>query len=48
MDTNSLNVRQNAGFVLIELAVVIIVLAILAVIALPKFIDIQQDAHIQM
>ncbi|WP_208764180.1 prepilin-type N-terminal cleavage/methylation domain-containing protein [Shewanella aestuarii] len=46
MDTNSLNVRQNAGFTLIELVVVIIVLAILAVIALPKFIDIQQDAHI--
>jgi len=38
---------QSAGFTLIELVVVIIVLAILAVVALPKFINVQQDAHLQ-
>ncbi|MGZ9897518.1 type II secretion system protein [Shewanella gaetbuli] len=39
-----INARQ--GFTLIELVVTIIILAILAVIALPKFINIQQDAHV--
>nr|WP_028771482.1 type II secretion system protein [Shewanella waksmanii] len=34
------------GFTLIELVVVIIVLAILAVVALPKFINIKQDAEV--
>ncbi|WP_394203107.1 type II secretion system protein [Shewanella waksmanii] len=37
---------QQTGFTLIELVVVIIVLAILAVIALPKFINIKQDAEV--
>ncbi|WP_299808211.1 prepilin-type N-terminal cleavage/methylation domain-containing protein [uncultured Shewanella sp.] len=36
----------SAGFTLIEIVVVIIVLAILAVIALPKFINLGQDAEI--
>ena len=35
---------QAKGFTLIELVVVIVILAILAVTALPKFIDIQDDA----
>ncbi|WP_434926937.1 prepilin-type N-terminal cleavage/methylation domain-containing protein [Shewanella sp. HL-SH8] len=38
--------QQQQGFTLIELVIVIIILAILAVIALPKFINLQQDAHV--
>ncbi|MDX1280142.1 type II secretion system protein [Shewanella colwelliana] len=37
--------KQN-GFTLIELVVTIIILAILATVALPKFINIQSDARI--
>ena len=35
----------NKGFTVIELVVVIVLLAILTVIALPKFIDLQDDAN---
>ena len=36
---------KNAGFTLIELVVVIIVLGVLAVIAAPKFINLKSDAN---
>jgi len=35
----------SKGFTLIELVVVIIILGILSVVALPKFMDLGQDAH---
>ncbi len=37
--------RNNGGFTLIELIVVIVILGILAVTAAPKFIDLQSDAR---
>ena len=38
--------RNNGGFTLIELIVVIVILGILAVTAAPKFIDLQSDARL--
>jgi MSHA pilin protein MshA len=38
--------RKSAGFTLIELVVVIVVLGILAATAIPKFVDIQTEARI--
>ena len=42
---NNKNTPKN-GFTLIELVVVIIILGIIAMIALPKFVDIGRDAKI--
>lgn len=38
--------HKNKGFTLIELVIVIIVLGILAAVAIPRFINIQQEARI--
>lgn len=37
--------NRNSGFTLIELVVVISILGILAVLAIPRFMDAQQNAH---
>ncbi len=38
--------KKQAGFTLIELVVIIIILGILAVIAAPQFINLQSDARV--
>ena len=40
------NMKKQSGFTLIELIVVIVILGILSVTALPKFINLQNDARV--
>ena len=37
--------HKNKGFTLIELVVVIVILGVLSVLALPKFINVSEDAE---
>lgn len=37
--------RKSAGFTLIELVIVIVILGVLAAVAAPRFIDLSQDAE---
>ena len=39
-------IKNKKGFTLIELVMVIVILAILAAVAIPRFIDLQSDARV--
>ncbi|WP_394493731.1 type II secretion system protein [Shewanella sp. ENK2] len=46
MSTTKSTTKAQGGFTLVELVVVIIILGILAVVAAPKFINLQGDARV--
>jgi len=39
------NLKNQKGFTLIELVVVMVILALLAAVAVPKFLDLQKQAE---
>lgn len=42
---NSLDIKKSAGFTLIELVIVVVILGFLAVTAIPRFIDLSEQAQ---